>query len=220
MIVIKRNIKTLLFSVIILLLVIWLKKDSVETNDYVQFIRYIMVAWSDNLFQNLIWLAPILLTFYVLGKKYFEKLLDFDMRYHNRFQYIKRVLRNFIIESFCFNSILFLFQASFLTLLEHQKVVISFSLMTFFVQYVLEITFALVLLLLLSFFLKTFVYSYLLLIFFIFLGLIVLDLNRYLPFLNLFYGITINPITLLGIIIALLLIIKIYKHYDIGGIES
>lgn len=66
---------------------------------------------------------------------------------------------------------------------------------------------------------KTFIYAYIVYIVSFLLGLMLLNPNQYLPFISLYSGVNINVISLIVIIISVVIIKKMYKHYDIGGIE-
>lgn len=91
MIIVKKiDIRKLCIYILILFLFIYLKNGIISFEEYNQGIYNVIIFWGEDIFNNIIWLLPIIFTFYVLSKKYFYNLLEFNMRYQNRRRYLKK----------------------------------------------------------------------------------------------------------------------------------
>lgn len=220
MIIVKKiDIRKLCIYILILFLFIYLKNGIISFEEYNQGIYNVIIFWGEDIFNNIIWLLPIIFTFYVLSKKYFYNLLEFNMRYQNRRRYLKKIFLNFFTDSILFNSFIYIFQIIILLYINKQSFILNSFVLTFLFQYIIEMTLASLIIILVGLLFKTFIYAYIVYIASFLLGLMLLNPNQYLPFISLYSGVNINVISLIVIIISVVIIKKMYKHYDIGGIE-
>lgn len=215
----KIDIRKLCIYILILFLFIYLKNGIISFEEYNQGIYNVIIFWGEDIFNNIIWLLPIIFTFYVLSKKYFYNLLEFNMRYQNRRRYLKKIFLNFFTDSILFNSFIYIFQIIILLYINKQSFILNSFVLTFLFQYIIEMTLASLIIILVGLLFKTFIYAYIVYIASFLLGLMLLNPNQYLPFISLYSGVNINVISLIVIIISVVIIKKMYKHYDIGGIE-
>lgn len=215
----RFNLKRIFTIILVLCLFCYLKKGNIPFDNSIPGIYNIIILWSDSVLINIVWLLPIMFTFYMIGKKFFFNLLSFDMRYKNRKKYFRKNVVYFITNSILFNSFVFFFQLIALLYINGYFICMNTSLLVFLLQYIVEMTFATLLIVLTGLLLKNFIYSYLIYITFFLLGIIILKPNQYIPFFSLYNSININFFSSFGIVILILIIKKMYKHYDIGGIE-
>lgn len=222
----KSNLKNILIYLIIIIFICLLKKDHILsiTIDKVS-IRDILIYWSDNQIVNLIWFLPSLFGMCAIAKKSFDKIINFDMRYKNRSRYINKVLISHVIKSFIFYFLLAIIQIILIPIFIKQNIIINLDDLTIILRFVIENMFLTTFVILLTMVMKNIMYSLIITMTSVFILLIaVVNLhlipnNIYIPFINMYLNNN-ELLTPFIIIILLIIIKKMYMHYDIGGIEN
>ena len=223
----KIDIKKIIIYILVIIIICFLKKNYIYSigNGEESFIKDILVYWKDNQVVNIIWFLPIIYEIFVISKKYFYKLIYFDVRSKNRKKYIKKVLISFMIESFCFIFLLELSQLVIINFLIPNTIRINIDGLVFILKYVIENIFLIVEIIFVALLIKKLMYSIILILILNFLILIssmnlsLISTQIYIPFVNIYFESGSSLITMLIILIGIIMIKKIYLKYDIGGME-
>ncbi len=175
----------------------------------------LFVFWSDNEMDNLIWLLPILLNLYIIGKFYYENMSTFEMRFKNRKCYIYHQLRCCIVDSILLNLVILFVQYIVLGL--HLNIFVSsdFILLEIIAKYVIELTALNMVLILLAMILNDFTYSFIILTIFQILALKLVGVSKDIPFLSLYKGSEMNYFTILLLFFTMIGVIFIYKRMEL-----
>lgn len=219
----KINIRELLFILLSLLFICFLKKNyllSTTIDSHEDFIYKCIIFFGNNTIVNLIWFIPFLIDIYIFAKNFYYKLLHFDVRFKNRKKYLNHTLIIYTFYSLVFNLFIALSQIVILILLIQRNFASSSFIIAFIIKYALELTVLNLIIIYIAIHIKNFIYATLLVIVIIVIILNLAYNNIYLPFLNLFSDSKIQVNTLLIIILMILLIKKHYLHCDIGGIDE
>ena len=224
----KIDIKKIVIYVLVIICICFLKKNyiySICNSDGTSLIKILLVYWSDNQLVNIIWFLPLLFGIFIILKKYFYKLNYFDLRFRNRKKYINNVLISLGIESFLIVLLTALCQLVIIFFLIPNIFNINFSDFLFLLNYTTENVFLIIEIMLIALITKKLMYSLIFVIIVNFITLVLtinlslLSSQIYLPFINVYLGNNNSVVTILIILIELMIIKKIYLHYDIGGME-
>ena len=173
--------------------------NSITYTSYSDLVSNILIFWNKNQFVNLIWFLPVLINLFFVSKKYYEKLVVFNPRYGNRYNYVSYVIRDCFIYSFAYNLIVALSEIIFITLFIKASYYFSFELIKNVLLYVL---------------INKYMYSFLIVISICIMFLVVSN-NFTLSFLKTYFIIYVLVI----IILVIYLIKGKYQKIDIGGLE-
>lgn len=201
--------------------------NPIDCENYVYFVRLILIFWDQSQILNLIWLLPIMLSINVIANKYFHEMYHFDTRYSNRKRFINKLLIKCILFSLIFNFIIAILQVIILTLITKPYIMINIDIVTIIIQYIVESTFLNTIIILFAMNIKNFMFTYIIAIIFIIISLTsiinlsLVEGNPYLPFINMYYSNEINVISILLTVIAIFFIKKLYIRCDIlGGVDQ
>ncbi len=224
------NLRKFVLFIMIISIICILKNVFISLNNagtYAYFVRKVLVSWDESQILNIIWLLPVMLSNYIVSRKYFFKVHHFDTRYNNRNFFINKLLIKCCLESIIFNFLIAFLQVIVLSLSTKTSIVINIDVVSTFVQYIIESVFLNVIIILCSMYIKNFMYTYI-----IFLMIIILSLttiinlsfigeNPNLPFINIYYSNKISLVTILLTGAVIYFIKKLYIHYDIlGGVDQ
>ncbi len=215
----KINFLKFLCYLIIIYVICFLKYSENYPKEADSFLYVIHIYQGDSLFQTIIYLLPFMVIFYVIGKKYFYQFNQFSLRYKNRNRFFKHVLFHFFIDSIFFSAFLFLSQSFLLSYMVRIPLKWNSFFFTFLWQYIFENMFMVLLLIVLATIFKNFLYAYLIEIIGILLALMVILPKKEIPFLDLYAKVGINWVTMVGMILMIWILKKIYKRLDVGGVE-
>ena len=222
----RLNLRQILLIIFCITVISILKNNffnSIDDISNIEFVKMILIMWSDSQILNIIWLLPILLSTIIVGKKYYTKLCSFDVRFKNRKHYINKLLINIIISSFIINFLIMLFQLIILTNTSFILIISNIKVLKILLIYVVETMFINILVIIISLYIKKIMYSYIIVVIMMFLSLIIfinfsLNINsNYIPFINMYLNSNINIITIILIFLSLLLIKRKYIYSDILG---
>src|SRR5574344_1675211 len=211
----KISMRKILYYFLIIIGICVLKVPymaSIASDNYSDFVRYILIFWGSNQLVNLIWLLPILFSMYIVAKKYFYKMQHFEVRLKNRKHFINIALIKCCLVSIIFNILIALLQIVILSLISKTSIIINGNVFNTIIQYTIENTFLNVIIILCAMYIKNFIYSYS-----VFVILIIISLTAiinlalvkesiYLPFINLYFNDKISLTTILLTIIIIFLI--------------
>ena len=224
----KVNIKYAMLLAAMLVIICVLKKfliNSLEYNTYYDYINILLVYWEDSV-TNIIWLLPIILGMYIVSRKYYIKIQQFDMRYVNRRRFINKTLIKMYIFAIFVNLIIALFQIIVLSIWSDISIILNYSIMVLIIRYAIEMVFIEALVLLCSLCINSYMYAVIIFLILIILSLTaiinlsIIDGSVYIPFLNMYYSTELNVVTIFSILVVTLLIRKVYMKYDIiGGVD-
>ena len=188
--------------------------NSITYTSYSDLVSNILIFWNKNQFVNLIWFLPVLMNLFFVSKKYYEKLVVFNPRYGNRYNYVSYVIRDCFIYSFAYNLIVALSEIIFITLFIKASYYFSFELIKNVLLYVLINIFLDFVTLYLCLLINKYMYSFLIVISICIMFLVVSN-NFTLSFLKTYFIIYVLVI----IILVIYLIKGKYQKIDIGGLE-
>lgn len=211
----KINWKTCGIIILCIIGICILKYPYIE-RESTNFIKQILVTWQGNQYVNLVWFLSFLVIIYHSTNPFCQKLEYFEMRFQNRKQYIKYLLKKEIISTIGITILTITLQIILLAIISHCQ--IKEIPWLFILHYIIEMISINLILIFLYLLLKNYIYTYLTIIGTL-LILLSIHPNILLPFISLFYNIPVNPISIVLIPINLYGIYTIYLHYDIGGVK-
>lgn len=224
----RIDLGKLILYILVIICVCFLKKNyiyAISNDDGISFVKVVLAYWGSNQLVNLIWFLPIIFDIYVLSKKYFYRLIHFDLRYKNRRKYINFSLLSFIIESLLFVLLSVFCQLIIISLFMKNIFIGNFNDLFFILQFVIENVFLIVTIVLFSLIIKRLMYSLISIIIINFIiltsaiNLSLISSQVYLPFINIYFGNNNYFITASIVLFEIIIIKKIYLHCDIGGME-
>ena len=194
--------------------------NSLPYDSFADLVCNSLVFWGDNQFVNLIWCLPLLTNLLYVSKKYYDRLVVFNMRYKNRKFFILHAIKNCLTYSVFYNLIIVFVHISFILYAIQSNMLFSVELIQFIIIYVLINSFLNYIVIFFALISRLYIYSLLTTIIICIFSLILFYNNEYLLFPRLFYS---NE-TILALIILLFgivcLIKQKYLKLDIGGLEN
>ncbi len=210
----KINWKEILVVFLSVLIICILKNPYIQLEeDNTLPLSQLWMNWTDNQYVNLIWLLPLLLSFYYSSKTICMQLEQFEMRFKNRKNYILYLIKKGLIYIIIINIIILFLQALIILLM--QGAIIEKIPWLFIIHYLIKMLLFATLIVILYFFVKNYIYSYLIFVIFLIL-LFMLGFNNYFILENNYILIKII-LSIICVTINIFLIYKIYIRYNIGG---
>lgn len=174
------------------------------------------IFYGESPMVNLIWLAPTLFILFFVGKEMYLRLMNFNIRYHNRNRYIREIFKLVIVQSLGYLSIGILIQLVFLLMKVNIPITINLDILLFIIKYSIEIVALTIILLLLALLLENFTYSFLVVVATIVILLLTIR-NFYIPFISLYVSPIPNVISIIIIMVVGILLYKVYVKKDLHG---
>lgn len=217
----KYNKKQLLIYIFILIITCILKIPYIPEiiDDYSLIPFNIVVYYSKNNYINFVWLIPILSSSFILASTLYYKLINFDVRFKNRYRYLLKLLKDNLWSSILFA--IFTTVTQWLIFMIYFKFNIEMNeiLCVIIIKYALEIYLLSISILLISLLINNFIYSYVIII-----SIIIILINSFrvsfFPFVNLYCDYNINIIDVIMVFILVLLIKFIYEKKNLGGVKN
>lgn len=215
----KININYIPFFFLITIITIILKypylHDVVQQNNSY---HNLFIFYCNNTYINIVWFIPILIQLLIITYEYYNKLIIFEVRYKNRKKYLNELFKESIIKHSTLSIITFLTQFLFYYTIFNNKNPINMIIIYSFIKYTFELYLFEIIIITISILTTNYIYSYIISIIASLLIIISKKLT-FLPFVTLFQSYTFNLINILVLIAFYIIIAKIYKNIDLGGVK-
>lgn len=204
--------KELLFYVIIILLLSLIKAPFIAIDEELSCLETIYqyyIHYGDLPQLNIIWLAPILVSMFFITKSVYLKLMNFNLRYHNRKDYFIRITKLLLINVIIYCLLGIVLQLPALVLKTNLVIEMDKGLLVFILKYLIELLAVSAILLLVAVLIKNYTYAFVMIVITIISFLTKLRIS-WIPFITLYTGTKINIISLVFIGLN---IITLYYRY-------
>ena len=217
----RDNKKQLMIYIFILVITCILKMPYITEiiDDYSLIPFNIVVYYSKNNYINFVWLIPIVASSFILTSTLYYKLINFDVRFKNRYRYLLELLKDNLWSSILFALFTTIMQWLIFAIYFKFNIEINEMLCIIIIKYALEIYLLSISILIISLLINNFIYSYVIII-----SIIIILINSFrvpfFPFVNLYCDYNINIIDIIMVFILVLLIKSIYEKKDLGGAKN
>lgn len=217
----RYNKKQLMIYIFILVITCILKMPYITEiiDDYSLIPFNIVVYYSKNNYINFVWLIPIVASSFILTSTLYYKLINFDVRFKNRYRYLLELLKDNLWSSILFALFTTIMQWLIFAIYFKFNIEINEMLCIIIIKYALEIYLLSISILIISLLINNFIYSYVIII-----SIIIILINSFrvpfFPFVNLYCDYNINIIDIIMVFILVLLIKSIYEKKDLGGAKN
>lgn len=217
----RYNKKQLMIYIFILVITCILKMPYITEiiDDYSLIPFNIVVYYSKNNYINFVWLIPIVASSFILTSTLYYKLINFDVRFKNRYRYLLELLKDNLWSSILFALFTTIIQWFIFAIYFKFNIEINEMLCIIIIKYALEIYLLSISILIISLLINNFIYSYVIII-----SIIIILINSFrvpfFPFVNLYCDYNINIIDIIMVFILVLLIKSIYEKKDLGGVKN
>ncbi len=187
-----------------------------ESNNFCDFFYSFYIMYGDHVIFNVIWLMPILITIFFSTRNIYLRLLNFNLRYHNRKTACINILISLVKLVIIFSLFSIIIPLPVLLLKTTNNIIINLSIIIFIIKYIIELTTISLMIILIGLLLKNYTYSFVAITTMIIICLSGYK-NNYLPLISLYLNNNINLLSIIISSICLFIIYKLYTSKDILG---
>ena len=161
----RYNKKQLMIYIFILVITCILKMPYITEiiDDYSLIPFNIVVYYSKNNYINFVWLIPIVASSFILTSTLYYKLINFDVRFKNRYRYLLELLKDNLWSSILFALFTTIMQWLIFAIYFKFNIEINEMLCIIIIKYALEIYLLSISILIISLLINNFIYSYIML---------------------------------------------------------
>ena len=213
----KVDRKELLIDAIVIILLSLIKGAFVTIDEELSFFalfRSYYIRYGDISQFNIIWLAPLLVTIFFITKSTYLKLMNFNIRYHNRKISFIKIVQHLLLRTIIYGLLSIILPLPVLLDKVNFVVELNIDIFLFVLKYIIELLAISTIILLFAFLIRNYTYC-----FSIVLVIIIFLLTKfkvsYLPFITLYVSDEINIFSIMLIILNVGTLFYSYLKRDV-----